>query len=222
MAEVWQDTMVFVVAHHAGYNTEAPVYVPMPEGCKLKTFLVSDLGTRCFVKYRDARTMIRQMIGFENYYFNHIEYICHGVSASLKPLTPDPYFDTRKYRQEYRTYLGQYGEMGKNEDEYYNKTWIFEPFDRSRIDEFGGIFIVTPAGGRRTHIEEFKEEEIKAGTTITKKELIDELLRQGHKNILLFDLSCNHFIGNPESIAAFKARGAVGGTRKRRKSRRRK
>jgi len=47
---VWQDCIVVVLAHHPEYDTITPEYVPMPEGCKLKTFLVADIGKKMFCK----------------------------------------------------------------------------------------------------------------------------------------------------------------------------
>ena len=198
--EVWQDCIVIVLAHSI-YDTETPVYVPMPEGTKLKTFLTADVGVKCFARYSKVREMIRQMFGMEGYYYTPIRYMLESISASLKPFIPDPYFD-EQYALDYRSYLDCAGEMCKTDDEYYNKTWIFEPHSRMEPEERGGITLITPNGGGII-VEDLYREEIRRGTVITKKELMELLLERGFKQILMVDLSCNETTGTEKSISDF-------------------
>ncbi len=203
---VWQDCIVVVLAHHAGYDTTNPEYVTMPEGCKLRTFLVANIGKKCFARYSLVNQVMDDMMQ-EGYYHRHIRYILEAFSGSVKPFDLDPFFSG----EEYPKFLECGGETCSNENEYYNKRWHFPPYDPEYPDDLGCILLYTQNG------DKIHKEEIGTGVTMTKKELIDALTTK-YKNILMLDLSCNFIIGSPEQIQTFKARGAIGGKKTKRKS----
>lgn len=230
--DVEYDCIIAVVGH-SEFNTNEPVYRPLPPGYSVKTLLLANPGIWCFANVDEVKTEVEEnfnkteeefLIG-DGLFGKTSQEILDVFSESLKPVEGDKEHPSMGYKhptyhKEYCKFVGCPGSISKITQAFFNKVWDFDDEDPKEI---GCILLITKVPGNGVKIQSMFEYEIRNSKfTISKADLLISLFTfTSFRRPLLLDFGCSSTNGTPESIARFVEKGIYGGRKTKRYKKRR-